>query len=54
VVQELDGSPDNRSMQTMAIPLVETNTVTLEVLDSTRGSRNTIAVSEVRIGAAAE
>jgi hypothetical protein len=54
VVQELDGSPDNRSMQTMAVPLVETNTVTLEVLDSTGGRRNTIAVSEVRVGAAAD
>ena len=38
----------------MAIPLVEANTVTLEVLSSTRGKRNTIAVSEVRIGAAAD
>jgi hypothetical protein len=54
VVQELDGSPDNRAMQTIAVPLVETNTVTLEVLDSTRGSRNTVAVSEVRVGAAAD
>jgi hypothetical protein len=36
------------------VPLVETNTVTLEVLDSTRGSRNTVAVSEVRVGAAAD
>jgi hypothetical protein len=41
-------------MQTIAVPLVETNTVTLEVLDSAGGRRNTIAVSEVRIGAAAD
>ena len=54
VVQKLDGSKNNRDLQTMAIPLVEANTVTLEVLESTSGKRNTIAVSEVRIGAAAD
>ncbi|MGN6574691.1 MAG: discoidin domain-containing protein [Nocardioides sp.] len=52
VVQKLDGSADNRDMQTQAIPLVEANVVTLEVLSSTKGKRNTIAVSEIRIGAA--
>ncbi len=53
VVQKLDGSAKNRDLQTMAIPLVEASTVTLEVLESARGKRNTIAVSEIRIGAAA-
>ena len=54
VVQKLDGSKNNRDLQTMAIPLVEANTVTLEVLASAGGKRNTIAVSEVRVGAAAD
>lgn len=54
VVQELDGSATNRDLQTTAIPLTEADQVTLEVLASTPGPRNTIAVSEVRIGAAAQ
>lgn len=52
VVQRLDGSPHLRDMQTKRIPPTKTNRVTIEVLDSVRGPRNTIAVSEVRVGAA--
>ena len=51
-VQRLDGSPTNREMQTVRIPLTESNQVEIEVLASTRGARNTIAVSEVRVGQA--
>jgi len=50
VEQELDGSPDNREMQTMRIEPVLANEVVLEVLSSDPGRRNTIAVSEVVIG----
>lgn len=50
VVQELDGSATNRSLQSIRIPPVESDTVSVEVLASARGPRNTIAVSEVRLG----
>ena len=50
IEQELDGSPDNREMQTMRIRPVLANEVVLEVLSSDPGRRNTIAVSEVVIG----
>jgi hypothetical protein len=51
-VQRLDGSPDNRDLQTFRIPLTTAGEVTLEVLGSTPGRRNTIAVSELLIGSA--
>lgn len=54
IVQRLDGSPTNRELQTVRIPLTEAGQVTIEVLASVRGARNTVAVSEVRIGAAAD
>jgi hypothetical protein len=50
--QGLDGSPTNRDMQTFRIPLTAASEVTLEVLASAPGQRNTIAVSEIRIGSA--
>ncbi len=50
VEQELDGSPDNREMQTLRVDPVLANEVVLEVLSSDPGRRNTIAVSEVVIG----
>lgn len=50
IEQELDGSPDNREMQTIRIRPVLANEVVLEVLSSEPGRRNTIAVSEVVIG----
>jgi hypothetical protein len=54
MVQRLDGSATNRELQTMRIPVTESDSVVLEVLASTRGPRNTMAVSEVRVGRAAE
>jgi hypothetical protein len=50
VVQKLDGSAHDRSMQTMRIPVTRTSTVKMTILDTVRGPRNTVAVSEVRIG----
>ena len=50
VVQRLDGSPHNRRMQTVRIPVTRTRTITMTILDSTPGARDTVAVSEVRIG----
>ncbi len=54
VVQRVDGAAANRSLQTMRIPLTDSDTVVLEVLASTPGPRNTMAISEVRIGQAAD
>jgi hypothetical protein len=36
----------------MRIPVVKTSQVIVEILDSKRGPRNTVAVSELRLGAA--
>lgn len=51
VVQKLDGSAGNRDMQTIRVPETEGGRIVLEILASTPGPRNTIAISEVRIGA---
>jgi hypothetical protein len=51
-VQTLDGSPDNRSMQTLRIPVTVAEQVEIEILDSVGGPRNTVAISEVRVGRA--
>lgn len=50
VVQKLDGSANNRSMQTMRIPVTRTSTIKMTILDTVRGPMNTVAVSEVRVG----
>lgn len=54
VVQRLDGSPTNRELQSTRVPATESDQVVLEVLASVRGPRDTMAVSEVRIGRTAE
>jgi hypothetical protein len=51
-VQRLDGSSANRDLQTMRIPATRADTIVVEILASTGGSRNTVAVSEVRVAAA--
>jgi hypothetical protein len=53
VEQSFDAAVSNRSMQSMRIPVTRARKVVVEVLDSERGDRNTIAVSELRIGAVA-
>ena len=53
-VQRLDGTETNRELQTLRIPVTESDSVVLEVLASVRGPRNTMAVSEVRVGQAVE
>lgn len=52
VEQELDPSPSNRSVQTVRVPRTEAAEVTLEILETTRGPRNTTAISTVTFGAA--
>ncbi len=51
VVQDLDGSPTNRDLQSMPIPPTETTEVVLEILASVPGTRNTVAISEIQLGA---
>ena len=53
VEQSFDPAVKNRSMQSMRIPVTTARAVVVEVLDSQRGTRNTIAVSELRLGAVA-
>ncbi|MGH3445941.1 MAG: NADase-type glycan-binding domain-containing protein, partial [Nocardioidaceae bacterium] len=53
VVQHLDGSAHNRSLQTIRIPKVRTDRVVVHILASTPGPRHTVAVSEVRLAAPA-
>ena len=53
VVQSFDASPTNRAMQSMRIPATKSSRVVVEILDVLSGPRNTIAVSELRIGQAA-
>ena len=49
-VQRLDGSPENRNLQTMRIPATRTDNIVIEVLASTGGPRNTVAISEMTLG----
>lgn len=49
-VQRMKADPDDRSMRTMRVPETESDRVVLEILASRAGARNTIAVSEVRVG----
>jgi hypothetical protein len=49
-VQTMSGSPGDRSMRTMRVPETSTRRVVLEILASQRGPRNTVAISEIRIG----
>jgi hypothetical protein len=50
VRQTFDPSPSRRTVQTMRIPVVRADGVEISVLSSVRGPRDTIAVSEVRLG----
>ena len=53
VTQRLDGSPDLRDLQTIRIPTATTDQLVIEILSSTPGPRNTVAISDVRVGATA-
>jgi hypothetical protein len=52
VEQDLDPSPDDRSVQLIRVPRTETGSITLEVLSVARGPRNTVAISELEVAAA--
>jgi hypothetical protein len=50
VEQTFDPSVKNRSIQSIRIPVTKSSRVVVEILDAQRGPRNTVAVSELRIG----
>ena len=52
-VQTMNGSATDRDLRRLRIPRTASDQVTVEILDSRRGPRNTVAISEVWIGAAA-
>jgi hypothetical protein len=49
VDQRLDTTASNRSLQMLRVPPVPSKRVTLTILDSAEGRRNTVAVSTVRL-----
>jgi len=50
VVQTLDGSAGNRSMQQIKLPKAESGTITVEILETVAGPRHTTAISEIAVG----
>jgi hypothetical protein len=52
-VQRLDPDPSSRAVQLLRVPRTTTDTVTLEILRVHRGPRNTTAISEIALYAAA-
>jgi hypothetical protein len=54
VVQQMSGSPKDRSLQAIRVPRTSTDKVVLEILAVKKGPRNTTAISEVHVGRAGE
>jgi len=48
-VQKMKGDPADRSMRTRRLPETTTSQVVIEILASQPGTRNTVAISEIRI-----
>jgi hypothetical protein len=53
-VEKMSGDPGDRSMRTMRIPKTPSSRVVIEILASQPGPRNTVAISEIRIGTPAD
>ncbi len=53
-VQTMSGNPNDRSLRTMRVPETSTRRVVLEILASQPGPRNTVAISEIKIGTPAD
>jgi hypothetical protein len=49
VEQELDPDPANRDLQTTRVPPTATSRLVMEIVASSGGSRDTVAVSDLRI-----
>lgn len=52
MVQSMSANPADRSIRTMRVPATEGDTVTLQILEVARGSRNTTMISELRFAGA--
>jgi hypothetical protein len=52
LVQEMSGSASDRSMRTLRVPRTPADEIELEILEVTKGPRNTTAISEIRVAAA--
>ena len=52
VVQEMSGSASDRSMRALRVPRTPADRIELEILEVTKGPRNTTAISEIRVAAA--
>jgi hypothetical protein len=52
VVQEMRGTPKDRSLRAVRVPRTSADTVALEILAVKQGPRNTTAISEVHLGRA--
>jgi hypothetical protein len=49
IEQTLSTDPDSRTLQILRVPQVRSNRVTLSILDSVPGPRNTVAISSVEL-----
>jgi len=52
VVQEMNGSADDRSMRTVRVPRTSADEIELEILEVSKGPRNTTTISELRVASA--
>ncbi len=53
IEQELDPDPELRDLQTIRIPVATSQRVAMEIVSSSDADRNTVAISELQISAAA-
>ena len=53
VEQQLDPDADLRDLQTLRIPVTTTEQLALEIVSSSDGARDTVAISDLRVSAAA-
>jgi hypothetical protein len=53
-VQTMNGNPSDRSMRMMRVPETSTSSLVIEILASRPGARNTVAISEIRVGTPAD
>jgi hypothetical protein len=53
VEQQLDPDPKSRDLQTLRIPVATTQRLAMEIVSSSDGDRDTVAVSDLRVSAAA-
>ncbi len=52
VVQSMSANPADRSIRSMRVPATEGDTLTLQILEVSKGRRNTTMISELRVASA--